>query len=359
MSTKIHEPPVKATHLLMVVAQEGSPRGYRVLNLPNDYRPLIKELAYRAVANEPGAAGGPWHLAIRLEDTDTPQPRLRLDACLVDRERPLARLCIPVQNLAWLARDMATELSLKGRFSFYVSVLSPNDPMVGKWSAATDDDADFEVDTQAAELQLPSQFTTEPIGPRRSVTRLGSWLRCVFKEDVFKEFVEAGAAENKVERCWVGATQLHLTKGGAYSVIEEILEVPAIMAGREYVRALGRDFMQRHQQLGGRLGAFLHLHPPRYKNVPLSPHPSGPDSVVAWNLDASTPLLVSLPITMFGSGCAAASALREAEEAVLAPAGAHLRNKQEKEPPSSTRPRIAAHGYADGLLSEIDLEVLI
>ena len=63
-------------------------------------------------------------------------------------------------------------------------------------------------------------------------------------------------------------------------------------------------------------------------NPPRTPHPSGPDSVDAWNLDASTPLPVVAPIAMFGT------------------------TRQ------SAGQKMAAHGYQDGLLSQIDLEVI-
>ena len=327
MATKTNRSLAEDTHLLIVVVQDGSARGYRVLNPPTDYRPLIKELAYRAVANEPAAAGEPWRLSVQIEGAGTLDPQLHLDAFRAEGEgRPLATMRVPVQNLSWLARAMAQELKLTGGFTFVVTVLASDSTAVREWSNLEDNDADFAVTEDDTEMVLPSQFTTDPIGPRRSITRVGSWLRCVLTKDVHEKFMASGAREKEIERAWVGATRIHLSKGGAYTVIEEITEVPAEMAGREYLRAHGRDFLALHKQMDGRLGAFLHLHPSHHKDVELTPDPSSADSVVAWNLDASTGMLVSLPITMFGTEVA--------------------------------EPKIAAHGYVDGLLSEIDLEVL-
>ena len=154
----------------------------------------------------------------------------------------------------------------------------------------------------------------------------------IFTPDAWTAFVGAAAVETEIERGWIGQVRIHLVDSTCYVVIDELVEVPA-EAGQCYLVTHGNQFFELHRR-HQRLAAYLHLHPRKIegiegiKPVQLAPAPSGPDTTMAWNLDATTPLPVVLPIAMFGA--------RED----------HLDDD------------VAAHAFVHGLLSEIDLEVL-
>lgn len=320
----------RATHLMVTIAQGGKAIAYRVLDIARgDYRLLTKELGYRAVTRDASLAGQPWRVALRLDGVGTESPTLRVEA-LADNGHvapPAASLNLPMDNLAWIANQLAGRFNVKGNYSMFVRVLAPSDPLVGQWTEQMED-PDFELsESSVPALRFPSGFSTQPLGPRRVIRAAGSWLRCVFRRSVLEAFLDAASHETSEERGWAAATSIHVFGGACYAVVEELVAMPAT-AGRNFLVTHGRDFLALRARLGERLGGFCHLHPPDVEGQPLAPSPSAPDTVVAWNLDAVTPSPIVAPIAMFG--------------ATLADA------------PS----RMAAHGYQAGILTEIDLEAL-
>ncbi len=319
-----------ATHLMVTIAQNDRPIAYRVLDLARgEYRLLTKELGYRAVASDIALARRPWRVALHLDGVNTEEPRLRVEALPESAAagHPLAALSLPMDNLAWIASQLAAHFQVKGDYMMYVKVLPADDPRVEKWSEAMED-PNFELtESSAPRLEFPGGFDPSPLGPRRVIRSVGSWLRCVFRPESLAMFLAAAARETSEERGWAVATRIHVFDGACYAVVEDLVEMPAT-AGRNYLVTHGRDFLALRARLGERLGGFCHLHPPEVEGQPLAPQPSGPDTVVAWNLDAVTASPIVAPIAMFG---------------------ATLENAPT---------RMAAHGYQAGILTEIDLEVL-
>jgi hypothetical protein len=85
-------------------------------------------------------------------------------------------------------------------------------------------------------------------------------------------------------------------------LIEDLTEVPWVSASRYHIRTSGAQFFHLRRQ-HSRLGAYLHLHPRKCRDengrlVQLGPVPSGPDAVLAWDLDAASFLPVVCPIAM-------------------------------------------------------------
>jgi len=325
------EPGVQTnTHLLVLVAQREQVVGQRVLDIARGgYRPLVKELAYRAVASDPARlAGLPWRVNLRLEGIDSDKPCLRCEARLKDRpEPPLAAIVVPVSSFAWIGMSVARQLKLE-EYSVHVAVPERDHPLVRQSLDWEDDDFEVSFDSES-DLLLPTAFTTEPPGPRKVVRRVGkgTWLRCVFEPEPWAAFMAAAAAETKVERGWLAAARVHLVAGACFVVVEELFEMPA-EAGQYYLHTQGREFFHMHRQIGPRLGGYLHLHPRDADGTALSPSPSGPDMTVAWNLEAASTLLPVFPIAMFGT-C--------------------------PEDPGSD---VAAHAFVGGVVEEIDLEVV-
>ena len=318
-----------ASRLMISIVQDRQTVGYRVLNLAEGaYRPLVKELGYRSVAADPSLAGQLWRPTLQLTGTNTPQPALRVEARLKGdlNNGALAEMIIPVGNLSWLARQMAEQLRVHENLTMHVGVLADDDPAARAWADQMQND-DFEVmESTNTELVLPRAFSTEPLGSRETIRHVGSWLRCVFTKRALATFLEGASQETSVERGWAALTRTHLTDA-CNVVIEELVEMPA-KAGRSFMITAGHEFLGVCEKLGERLGGFCHLHPPSVNDAPLSPTPSSPDSVVAWNLDAATRSPIVTPIAMFGAS---------AENIVG---------------------NVSAYGYSRGLLAEIDMEVL-
>jgi hypothetical protein len=317
------------THLLVLVVQEGQVVGQRILDVARGgYRPLLKELAYRAVAGDPAKlAGRPWRLHLQLEAVDSDRPRLRCEARLKDQPHPpLAAVDVPVSNFAWVGMSIARQLEIKD-YSVHVAVPEPDHPLVQQSLAWEDDDFAVSLDGEP-ELLLPTAFSTEPLGPRRVVRRVGegTWLRCLFEAEAWSAFLVAAANETEVERGWLASARLHLVDDACYVVLEQLHELEG-EAGQFYVRTLGREFFRLHRKLGRPLGGYLHLHPREVEGAALGPSPSGPDVTVAWNVESASTLVPVFPIAMFGAS------------------------------PEEPGTDVAAHGFVSGVIAEIALEV--
>ncbi|MFH1264271.1 MAG: hypothetical protein ABIK89_00990 [Planctomycetota bacterium] len=318
------------THLLVLLVQGEHVVAQRILNVAQGgYRSLLKELAYRAVATDPARlAGRPWQFNLELGDVGTENPRLRCEAWLKGQPQPpLVVLSVPVNNFGWVGVGIAQELKLED-YSVHVAVPEPDYPAVRESQEWEDDDFAVSFDEEP-ELLLPTDFSTEPLGPREVVRRVGkgTWHKCVFERRAWNTFVAAAGAETEVERGWLASARMHLVDGACFTVVEELFELPD-RAGQYYVHTQGREFFQLHRQLGPRLGGHLHLHPREVEGAALGPNPSGPDVTVAWNLEAASTLLPVLPIAMFGT-C-----------------------------PETCGKDVAAHAFAGGKIREIDLEVV-
>jgi hypothetical protein len=316
-------------HVLVMVYRNEELVGQRILDIAGvGHRPLAKELAYRAVASDPGLAGRPWQLGVRLEGVDSDKPYVCCEARLTDRpDPPLAVLPVPVNHFAWVGISIARELELE-EYTVHVAVPPSDHPLVEQSLAWEDDDFAVSLDSEP-ELELPREFSTAPLGPRQVIRRVdgGTWLKCVFEPGAWTAFLAAAAAEREVERGWLAAVRLHLAEGACLVVVEELFELPA-EHGEFYLHTQGRQFLRLRHELGPRLGGYLHLHPREVKGTALRPSPSGPDATAAWNVEAAGSRLSVFPIAMFGA-C-----------------------------PETCQDEVAAHGFRSGVIKEIDLEVL-
>src|SRR3990172_2087591 len=172
------------THVLVLVVRGEKVAGRRILDLARGgYRTLLKELAYRAVATDPARlAGRPWRFNLELEGIDSDNPHVRCAAWVKERPQPLlAAISVPVGNFAWVGVSVARQLKLED-YSVHVAVPDPDHPLVRQSQNWEDDD--FAVSFEAEpDLRLPTNFSTEPLGPRQVVRRgeEGTWLKCVFE----------------------------------------------------------------------------------------------------------------------------------------------------------------------------------
>jgi hypothetical protein len=319
------------THLLVLVVRGEKVVAQQVLDLARGgHRPLLKELAYRAVATDPaGLAGQPWQVHLDLEGVGTDKPCLRCEARLKHRPQPrLTVLPVPVGNFAWVGVELANELKIKD-YSVHVAVPDRSHPLVERSSAWEDEDFAVSFDDEP-ELLLPSGFSTEPLGPRRVIARAGAgtWLKCVFEPGAWDTFLTAAGNEREVERGWLATARMHLADGACSVVLERLDELPAEARGEYYLHTKGRAFYRLHRRLGGKLGGYLHLHPREADGTPLSPAPSGPDVTVAWNVEAASTLVPVFPIAMFGAR------------------------------PETCGTDVAAHAFVSGVIGAIDLEVV-
>lgn len=326
----------RAHHLSVTVVQDGTPVGYRVLDMRTDYSPLVKELAWRATAANPSLAGAEWTLTVGLSEAEPSSPRLVLEAHQAsENSRPsgaklLAALEVPASTFGWIAHGVAAGVQATGEYTYLVTVQEPDSKVVADWNAS-DADEDFDlIGAGKPRLTLPAGFSVAALaGPRRAIDAADSWLRCVFQRQAFEEFLAAAAKEREVERSWLGLGHVRLGCGACSVVIEGgLVELPG-EAGRAWIVTHGRDWARLQRRFGDRIVAFLHLHPSTIDGEPLSPRPSESDAVVAWNVSLSSASPAVFPIAMFGA-CAGS------------PDGG-----------------VAAYGYERGLLRRIQLEVLL
>jgi len=290
----------KHDQLVVVVSQGGEARACRVLDFRDStsYCPLLKELAYRCVAADPGLAGMPWEARLALADLG-PGTQLTIEAwSLGRRARRLASLDVPLSHFAWIGAALAKQLGLPDGYTVQVAATDRHHPLVERWLKWEDDEVAIE--ETAATLLLPADFSIAPLGPRRPIGRpRHSFLKCVFTPQTYREFSEAAAAETENERGWLAQVRVHLAVGACCVVIDNLIEPPAAQRGRGFLRTEGRQFFdlyRRYQRLGG----YLHLHPRELDDVALAPLPSGPDTTLAWNLDACAAPMIVMPIAMFG-----------------------------------------------------------
>ncbi|MBN2564806.1 MAG: hypothetical protein JXB46_03765 [Candidatus Eisenbacteria bacterium] len=322
-----------AQHLVVAVLQNDKAIGGRLLNLANAGvgRVLMKELALRAVVGHPHLAGEGWRLALRILDgSGDDASSLELAAFPEIRDgtgAPLAVLSVALSSLSWIGEAIARRLNLEEPYSFQVGLVEPDDPTLEAWLVEQEENNDFVITAAPRELRLPGGFFSDSPGPRRTIRRKDSWLRCVLRNEVYAEFMDAAATEKQAERAWVGTSSIHLADGVIYVLVDRLAEAPA-QRQRYSLRTLGRDFYALRQRLGDRLNAFLHLHPSDINGVSATTQPSEADAEVAWNLEATTWLPVVLPIALFGCD------------------------------PDDPGDGVAAYSFLGGVLTEVDLEVL-
>lgn len=315
-------------HALVSVFQAGECRGWRVLDLEHDYRPLIKQLAWQTVARRPALAGCPFVLSARVAEA---RPAgIVLEALPAPRQRrsagPMGALFVPVETFAWVASSVASTLGLSGDVTWQLSLLEPGHRLIKQWHRDGEGD-DFEVlSRRPAQLALPRAFRTAGASAgSRADEAGGTWLRCVLRKDVYESLVRMAAAETQVERGWLACGGVRLRGGGADVVIDELVEPPAAERGAAFLVTTGADFLRLHSSLAGRIVGYVHLHPPELDGKPLAPAPSANDAVLAWDFDRAVTAPSVFPIGIFG--------------------------------PDAARAGFAAWGYDTGLLSRIPLEV--
>lgn len=321
------------THLVVLLTCGDKVVAYRTLDMANGgYRPLLKELAYRAVLEHPQLAGAAWQLSLELKGVETSCPYLELQAWLESpRASPLAAIRAPIQHFAWLGVAMARQLGIAGeeQSRYHVQFAVPGtDHAIVQHEKQSWQGEDFAFAAESRSLRLPEGFSTQPLGTRKVLRDKASWIHCVFTEDAWRAFTAAAAAETSVERAWGATTRVHLAEGACSVVVPELVELEG-KAGPACVIASGQETFSLSRRLGGDLGAFLHLHPRQIGQVQVTPHPSPADFNVAWDCEASSPTPVVLPIALFGAGSE--------------------RLDQE----------VAAHAFVGGRLTEVTLEVLL
>jgi len=320
-----------AAHVMVSVSQGQNVSGYRIIDLAGGYRPLTKELSFRAVAAHPECAGAPWRPSAKLVDAHGDHPSILVSALLADpaHREPLAAVSMQVDAFDGVARQIARQLGITGTYYMHVQVLNKDAPEVAEWAARTAND-DFELIDDASDVPaLPDAFHSGPptVGTRRSIRAAGTWLHCVFTRQAFDQFIVAASQQTAVERSWAAIVSIHITADACCVLIERLVEMPGA-SGREFVITSGSEFYSIYQKFGGKLGGFCHLHPPTTADGHrLGPLPSAPDACTAWNIDAATHLPIVCPIALFGTS------------------------------DSNLAGNVAAYGYVNGRLAEIDLEV--
>jgi hypothetical protein len=301
----------------------------------SEYNPLVKELAFRALAAFPRRAGRPWRLNCRLAGAASDTPRVVLEAYVEKGgdgdpagDEPCAKLSVPAVHFRWIAEGIMSRLNLRGAFSFEVGVLAADHPAVVDWRER-DRCADFEFSAEEPELLLPpAGLLGEPPGPNRVIDAAPTWLRCIFRGSAFRAYLRAAQAETEQERSWGGCGRVHVSGGSCAVVIEELVgPLPAASAGPNHILTRGRDAARLHQTCGDRLVAYLHLHPRTVGEQSMTPYPSPQDHEVAWNIDRAARSIVVYPIALFRTD------------------------------PGAPGGDVAVHGYDRGVLCRVQLEV--
>ncbi|MGA2059630.1 MAG: hypothetical protein ABSG67_04040 [Thermoguttaceae bacterium] len=319
----------KTDQLLIIVTKNGQALACRVLDFtdPASYRPLFKELSYRCVMARPDLAGTPWTVVLEMEGLNTAAPLVKMEGWSISGDpQLLAVLRVPVEKFFWIGVALARQLGLEHGYAIQVAVTNRGNPVVKQWMQWEDDD--FVLEETDSTMLLPAEFSTEPLGPRFSIHRRGTFMRCVFTGKVYRKFTLAAAAEKENEQGWLAQVRVHLYGDGFCDVlIDDLVEAPASQRGRGFLKTPGHQFLKicrSHERVGG----YLHLHPRDVEGTPLAPLPSGPDVTLAWNLDASVSSLIVMPIALFGFS------------------------------PDRAVEDIAVCGFLNGILVPIDLEVL-
>jgi len=303
--------PALVRHVAISVFQDGACRGCRVLDMAQDYHPVIKELAWRTVAGNPEAAGRPFDVNVCLSAPGQPDG-IVLQAIDAQRLRaaPLGEVFVPTDAFARLAAEAAQQLNVQGRFRWSVSVLPPGHALVERWRRHLDADDDFEVTShQPARLVLPRDFVRDPPAEPSAPDDCAAWLRCCFPAPVYEDFLVAASRETQVERGWLACGRVHLCAGAVRVVIDELVEPPVAAAGSAYLLTTGRDFLALHRSLRDRLVGYAHVHPAQALNQPITqpmtPAPSINDEILAFNLDRTTTAPCVLPIGFYGTAALA------------------------------------------------------
>jgi len=321
------------TTLAVAVVVGDAARGVSLLRLnsPGSCGPLQKQLGYLAVMAHPERAGQRWQVALEPVPAGVgcrPMIRFEVWSCDTHPAR-LAERCVPIENFAHLGVVLARQLGVTQPYSVQITALD-HQHVLNEDRNGEDGDIAF---CERPELVLPRDFSQTPLGPTRIVCQASpSWLRCVFPRDVYRAFLEAAAMPLENERGWVADVRVVIHQGVISVLIEDLTEVPWVSASRYHIQTSGLQLYKLRQQ-HQRLGAYLHLHPREVEDengrvLQLRPTPSGPDAVVAWDLDASSVFPVVCPIAM--------SAFR----------------------PDHENEDIAVSAFLDNLLHPITLEVL-
>ena len=319
-------PPPGGNQLCVTLHIENRPPSSRILDIARAYPPLAKELAYRAVAADPGTAGLRWRASIRME---TGESSVVLQAKRMDGNRTLATMKIPADTFAWIAANLAADAGVEGGFEYSITASLADEPVAGKGNVG---DEDFEIITDPGpDLKLPRGFrggTPVPQGrPIQAVPR--AWLVCVFRDKALRTFLQAASKECNRERSWAGMGFVHVSPGACRTVIEEIIEIPG-EAGQTWIITPGRDWAAIHERIGAdRLVAYLHLHPRMVGDRNVLPKPSAHDAIVAWDVDLTSRNPCVFPIALFGAD------------------------------PAAPNGDLAVFGYVDGLLQRIPVEVAV
>ena len=293
-------------YLMISVHQGQACRGYRVLNLVSEYDPLVKEVAFRALAAAPRLAGRPWVLGCRGTGSQV------VVEAFLDREnpgRPLAELAVPVDNFRWIAQLIMTQLGLTGTYIFKVTALEPGGPVVTAWNAGQRDDA-FELIDEEPVLRFPPASCFEKgrpgLGSRVVDPVAGPWVRCLFRHRALAAFLEAARQESTQERSWLGCGRTFLSRASCDVVIETFVgPLPTASASAGHLRTRGRDVARLYRSLGARLVAYLHLHPRALEGQDVTPSPSANDHELAWDFNRAVVAPSVFPIALFQTDPAA------------------------------------------------------
>jgi hypothetical protein len=266
-----------------------------------------------------------------MEGAGSAGPEIRFDVYSRDlRPARLATHRVAATHFSSLGMELAAELGIAEPFQMCVAVLDQRHPL----AVEVEQDDDFEV-LETPELLLPHDFSIESVGPTRLIRDApAGWLAAVFEPRAYQEFIAAASAPNEVERGWLGDIRVVLDQGVVHAVIEDLVEVPTIEAGKYFLRTSAQQVYELHQA-HPRGAAYAHLHPREVEidesgvARPLGPFPSGPDVMRAISHDAVLPpsLPVVCPIAM-----------------------SEFRPTHEKE-------EISAAGFIDNLLSPIPLKI--
>ncbi len=299
MAAALHAAGEKSSSAVALTVTQSA---QRLIDLPVQFGPLAKELACRAVCAHPDREGQHWHIRSGVEPCPIHGGVLRLTAVADCDGRELATLSVPPSRFTSLAERMAAELGWKGTFSFRLTVPPPEDPGVSATGPEADHAADFTLEDAGSGLTLPIGFSRERLNGRAVLRAADSFVRCVFRRDVFKELIVLAWSEKHVERGFLAPASIHLTDDACCVLIEGLVELKTVEASSARMRTTGQDFLKAYQGLSGPVGGYVHFHPPSEKDEDLGPQPSTADVVTFWDVDRVSPLPMVYPIVTFGAG---------------------------------------------------------
>ena len=316
-------------HLLVAVSQEGDLKSHAVVDVPRDSGPLMKELAFRTVGAHPEMGGQPFELDLWAD----PPRGIAVEvhpAGAVSKNGPLTRISVPVSGFQPVAEALARRAKLEQPFQYHVLPCAKDSQAVRNW-ASLGEDEEISWEEVEEEYLLPRGHRGDRRGrpgwstarPRGSAASSTSRPTVSSSRRRRRRRSARGPGSGRARSGRVPSTAWSSSRRSrSWPPPRRVGPISARRGGRvsRLLGDLGPD----------RILAHLHLHPREVEGKPMSPAPSSEDEHLAWDFSSQlSHLPCCFPIALFGLD------------------------------PEKPDGELAVHGFDNGILSRIQLEVTV